>query len=68
MKTFLEPSGSCTICDEFLHLQKLGFATSFKALRIMKDEFVIALENKFILDVVHSALKKVERDLYSPVS
>ena len=58
MKTFREESGLCTIRNECLHPQKLVFTTSFEALRIVKDEFVVALENKFVLDVMHSALKK----------
>jgi hypothetical protein len=29
----------------------------------MKDEFVVAPENEFILDDVHSALKRVDYDL-----
>ena len=59
MKTFLEKSGLRTICNEFLHLHKLVFTASFKALRVVKDEFIVAPENELVLDVVHSALKCV---------
>ena len=30
----------------------------------MKDKFVVAPKNEFILDVVHSALKRVEHDVH----
>ena len=48
------------MCDKFLHLEEFVCTTSFETLRIMKDEFVVAPENEFMLDVVHSALKRVD--------
>ena len=63
MNALLENSSLCTTGDEFLHLQELVFTTSFETLRIMKDEFVVAPENEFILDVVHSALKRLDYKL-----
>ena len=68
MKTFLEKGGPRTICNEFLHPRKLGFAASLKALRIMKDEFVVAPENELILDVVHPALRRVECEFHGIMS
>ena len=62
MKALLENSGLCTIGNKFLHLQEIVYTTSFETLRIMKDEFVVAPENEFVLDVVHSALKRVNYD------
>jgi hypothetical protein len=63
VNALLEKSSLCTIGDKLLHLQEFIFAASFEALRIMKDEFLVAPENEFILDVVHSALKKGNDDL-----
>ena len=60
MNALLEKGGFCTMCDKFLHLEEFVCTTSFETLRIMKDEFVVAPENEFILDVVHSALKEVD--------
>ena len=59
MNALLEQGGVRTIRDKCLHLQEFVFATSFEALRVMKDEFIVAPENQFILDVVDSALKNV---------
>jgi hypothetical protein len=42
--------------------------TSLKTLRIMKDKFDVALENEFILNVVHYVLKRVDYDLRLIVS
>lgn len=52
------------ISNKLLHFQEFVFATSFEALWIMKDEFVVAPENQLILDVVQSALKKVNLNLH----
>ena len=60
MNAFLEKRILCTIGDKFLHLQEFVYTTSFETLRIMKDKIVVAPENEFILDVVHSALKRVD--------
>ena len=43
-------SSPCTISDKLLHLQKFIFTPSFETLRVMKDEFIVALENELILD------------------
>ena len=64
MNVLLEKSSLCTVSDKFLHLQEFVHTTSFETLRIMEDEFVVALENEFILDVVHSALKRLDYDLH----
>ena len=60
MNALLEKCGLCTIRDKFFHLDELVCTTSFETLGIMKDEFVVAPENKFMLDVVHPALKGVD--------
>ena len=60
MNALLEKSGLCTVGDKFPHLDEFVGTTSFEPLGIMKDEFVVAPENEFILDVVHSALKEVD--------
>jgi hypothetical protein len=57
VNALLEKSCLCTIGDEVLHLGEFVDTTSFETLRIMKDEFVVAPENEFVLDVVHAALK-----------
>ena len=59
MKTFHEESGLCTIRNECLHPQKLVFTTSFEALRIVKNQFLVAPENQLVLDVVDSSLTTV---------
>jgi hypothetical protein len=58
VNALFEKSSLRTIGDKFLHLQEFVFTTSFETLRIMKDKFVVAPENEFILDVVYSALKR----------
>ena len=47
------------ICNKLLHLQELFFAACFEALRVMKDEFVIAPEHQLVLDVVDSVLMTI---------
>ena len=59
MNALLEKSGLCTIGDKLLHLQEFVNTT---ALRIMKDEFAVAPENEFVLDVVRAALERVDYD------
>ena len=63
MNALLEKSSLCTIGNKFLHLLEFVYTASFETLRIMKDEFVVAPEDEFILGVVHSALKRVNYDL-----
>ena len=63
MNALFEKSSLRTIGDKFLHLQEFVFTASFETLRIMKDKFVVAPENEFILDVVYSALERVNYDL-----
>ena len=63
MNALPEKSSLCTISDKFLDLQEFVYTTGFETLRIMKDEFVVAAEDEFILDVVYSALKRVDYDL-----
>jgi hypothetical protein len=62
MNPFLEKPRLRTICDELLQSFEFVCRTSFEASRVMKDEFVIAPENQFILDVVHSALACISKD------
>ena len=64
MKALPEKNGLCTIGDKFLHLLEFVYTTSFETLRIVEDEFVVASENEFVLDVVHSALIRADYDLY----
>jgi len=59
MNAFLENGGLRTIRNKFLHLQELVFTTGFEALGIMENEFLVAPENKFVLDVVDSALQTI---------
>ena len=63
MNALLEKIGLCAFVDKFLHLHEFVYTTSFETLRIMKDEFVVAPENEFILDVMHSTLNRVDYDM-----
>ena len=60
VNALLEKNGLCTIGNKFFHLQESVDTTSFETLRIMKDEFVVAPENEFVLNVVHPALGRVD--------
>ena len=62
MNALLEKRSICTIGDKVLHLGEFVYTTSFETLRIMKDEFVVAPENEFVLDVVHAALERIDYD------
>ena len=63
MNALPEKSSLCTISDKFLDLQEFVYTTGFETLRIMKDEFVVAAEDELLLNVVHSALQRVDYDL-----
>ena len=63
VNALLEKSSLRTVGDKFLHLLEFVYTTSFETRRIVKDEFVVAAEDEFILDVVYSALKRVNYDL-----
>ena len=65
MKALPEKSGLCAIGDKFLHLLEFVYTTGFETLWIVKDKFVVASENEFVLDVVHSALDGADYDLYA---
>ena len=62
MNALLEKRSICAIGDKVLHLGEFVYTTSFETLRIMKDEFVVAPENEFVLDVVHAALERIDYD------
>lgn len=59
MNALLEKYSLRTICNELLHPQELVFTASFEALRLMQDEFFVAPENQFILDIVEAALATI---------
>ena len=59
VNALLENGGSRTICNEVLHVQELVLAASFEALRIVKNQFLVAPENQLVLDVVDSSLTTV---------
>jgi len=56
MNAFLENGGLRTICNKFLHLKELIFATSFQTHENLKDESPVARKSQFVLYVVDSAL------------
>jgi hypothetical protein len=60
MNPFLELCRGRTICDKLSF--EFIYRTSFKTPRVMEDEFVIAPENQFVLDVVNSALACIGKD------
>jgi hypothetical protein len=63
MNPLLELCRGSTICDELLQSFEFIYRTSFEALRVMEDEFAIAAENQFVLDVVNSALACIGKDV-----
>jgi hypothetical protein len=63
VNALLEKRSLGTFGDKDLHLQEFVDTTSLETLRIMKDEFVVAPENQFVLDVVHATLKEGICDL-----
>jgi len=62
MNPFLEMRRVRTICDELLQSLEFVYRTSFEASRVMEDEFIVAPENQFVLDVVHSTLACIDKD------